>query len=116
MKTLILIVGIFIFPLTASALWGYGEKEEVKIKEPEKPSICHYSIDIGKGVLFIFQGGCEEFKHVGIIDVRKNKIIILDDSLEKEFDSNFTTPNARADFTEKKWKGLTPVKYGDIKD
>lgn len=115
MKTIILIITAIFLSFTASAFLGFGEKKE-EIKEPEKLSICYHSIDISKGVFFIFQGGCEEFKHVGIIDVRKNKIIVLDDSLEKEFDSNFTTSKARIEFTEKKWKGLTPVKYGDIDD
>lgn len=115
MKALIFIMVTIFLSFPASALWGIGDAKK-EDKEPKKPSLCNYSIDIGKGVFFVFEGGCDGFIHKGIIDVRKNKIIVLDDSLEKEFDSNFATPKARIEFTEKKWKGLTPVQYGNIKN
>lgn len=117
MKTLILIMTILFLSFSANAKWlGLVDDDKPEEKEPEKPSLCNYSIDIGKGVFFVFEGGCVGFIHKGIIDIRKNKIIVLDKSLEKDYDSNFTTPEARIEFTKKKWKGLTPVRYGNIKD
>ena len=111
MKTLILIViALFLSP-TAWADWWSKE-----VKEPERPSVCYHYFDVGKGVSFVFKGGCEELEHVGIVDIRKNKVIVINGALEKEFSSEFSTPKARIDFTEKRWKGLTPVKYSDIKD
>lgn len=114
MKTIILIVTALLLSLPAwGAIWPFGDKKEV-VKESEKSFVCYRYFDVGKGVKFVFRGGCEELKHVGIIDVRENKIIILDDSLDEEFRSDFTSTKARIDFTEKMWKGLTPVKYGKI--
>lgn len=116
MKTIILIVVALFLSFPANSAWFGLVDDEPEVKEPEKPALCYYSFDIGKGVFFVFEGGCDGITHRGIIDVRKNKVLVLNDSLEKDYDSNFTTPKARIEFTNKKWKDITPVKYSTISD
>jgi len=117
------LIALLILGMSSSvdaAWWSKKEKVEPVMVEkdlpepPKKPEYCNYSIDVGKGNFFVFKGGCEGFKHIGVIDTKKNKVIVLNRDLEKEYDSNFDDSGARNRFIEKTWGDLIGVEFGKV--
>jgi len=124
MRQILLTLTIFMLSSSVFAWkmpWtGKKKTEPIQIQEkqpevPKKQEYCNYSIDVGNGNAFVFKGGCEGFKHIGIIDTKHNKVIVLNRDLEQEYDSNFKDVQARERFIGKAWGDLISVEFGKVK-
>lgn len=79
MKTILIFIMLFIFPISLFAFQNpFGKPKECPVKE----KVCFHAIKVSENVVIVFKGGCDEIEHVGIIYNKNRRILQLDDDLD----------------------------------
>jgi len=109
MKKLLLVLVLLLYSVPGFASWFDSEEP----KEPEKETVCFYSIQVSgekeTAVFYVFQGGCDGFFQVGIIE--QSKIITLDKSLGELSNTTYSNIETRNSDIDQKWPALQKIKF-----
>ena len=104
MKKLILILLIMFLPVASDGgIFSKKEKEVI----PEK--ICHFQINMGGTLFYIFKVPCGEIKQVGLIDESTQEIIIFNEKLVATGQFKYFTEEKKLEFFDTNWQNVQTV-------